>query len=83
VLKQQVFLLPGEIEIEGSMLWFGVTIIDGDERSQEIHGPFEDVDSLTDAVDVFVEDAQYNGQKAIPMAFELSDDEDVPEVVEL
>lgn len=65
------------------MLWFGVTIIDRGERSQEIHGPFDDIDSLTDTMDEVMEEAKSNGQRAVPLAFELSDDEDVPEVVEV
>lgn len=66
------------------MLWFGVTIMDVEDNSvssQEIHGPFEDVESMTDAIDERVEEAMNENQVAVPLSFELCTD-DVPEVVD-
>lgn len=66
------------------MLWFGVTVMDVEDQSvssQEIHGPFEDIDSLTDAIDERIEEATASNQIAVPLSFELCTD-DVPEIVE-
>ena len=65
------------------MLWFGITLIDVEDGSQcqEMHGPFEDIDALTTALDEAVEEANSNLQDAYPIVFELCTD-DVPEIVE-
>lgn len=66
-------------------LWFGVTAIDMASREivdQQIHGPFEDIEALDDAVNTAIEEATLTGDDivAVPMRFELCTD-DVPELV--
>jgi hypothetical protein len=63
------------------MLWFGITVLE-DSRvvDQEVHGPYDDTDSLTEAVDERLEEAEAAGQLAVPFQFELCTD-DVPQVV--
>ena len=64
------------------MLWFGITVME--KRvviSQEIHGPYDDTDALSDAVDERLAEIEDDGNKGIPLLFELCTD-DVPEVVE-
>lgn len=64
------------------MLWFGISIVEDDVPvSQEIHGPFEDTDSLTEAMDERVAEAEVEGQLAVPLSFELCTD-DVPEILQ-
>jgi hypothetical protein len=49
--------------------------------SQEIHGPFEDAETMTEAIDERIEEATSENQIAVPLSFELCTD-DVPEVVD-
>ena len=64
------------------MLWFGITVIEDDQPvSQEMHGPFDDTDSMTEALDERLEEAESNGETAVPLSFELCTD-DVPEIVD-
>jgi hypothetical protein len=66
------------------MLWFGVTVMDVEDQSvssQEIHGPFEDAETMTEAIDERIEEATSENQIAVPLSFELCTD-DVPEVVD-
>lgn len=67
------------------MLWFGISIMDVEDNStssQEMHGPYEDVDLMTTAIDDRVEEATRENQLAVPISFELCTD-DVPEIVDL
>ena len=65
------------------MLWFGITVVDEFERqSQEMHGPYEDIDGLTDAVDAVTEEIEDSGGTVVPIVFELCTD-DVPEIVSM
>ena len=63
-------------------LWFGISLVEDDVPvSQEMHGPFEDADSLEEALEERVAEAELDGQSAVPLTFELCTD-DVPEVVQ-
>lgn len=67
------------------MLWFGITIMDVEDSSvstQEVHGPFEDMDTMQDSIEERVEEATRENQLAVPISFELCTD-DVPEIVDL
>lgn len=67
------------------MLWFGITIMDVEDNSvsaQEVHGPFEDMDTMQDSIEERVEEATRENQLAVPIPFELCTD-DVPEIVDL
>lgn len=62
-------------------LWLGIMIVeDGITISREIHGPYEDVESMAEAADERTADAEAEDQLAVLLMFELFTD-DVPEVV--
>lgn len=70
-------------------LWFGISYVEldtGETIGQQIHGPYEDPESLNAAMEEKVEDASSYGQGetilAIPISFELCTD-DVPELMTL
>ena len=67
------------------MLWFGISIMDVEDSSvssQEMYGPYEDVDLMTTAIDDRVEEATKENQVAVAIPFELCTD-DVPEIVSM
>ena len=65
-------------------LWVCVSVMSGRSNvvSQEVHGPFDDIDEMTDVIDACDDDADEDGHRTVPFAFELCSD-DVPELVQL
>ena len=66
-------------------LWFSITFLDTDSLAiveQEIHGPYENVDALENAINEKAGDATSHGESvvAVPVRFELCTD-DVPELI--
>lgn len=65
------------------MLWLAVTVLDRRSiDSQEMHGPFDNIEALGEALAECTANARSDGYRAIPVVIDLCS-EDVPEIVEL